>query len=523
MTTLERKLITSLIKYYSHDSGTESLIRYLADTNGMISACNCVFGGTADIDAAEMAWIHQECNRHRISFQNLSSRVSQVLAIFDTSEAGDDHYATLGLEHDASPEEVKAAYRKLCLIYHPDKASATKEYDPQKFINISIAYHAITAPEKDLSSNGRAVAQPDWNSTKKNGISASQKRIFGYWALGLLLVLIVVSVIGTINVKKRAMLAGLTEKRGEAVPLVKTSVESPQMTQSLQTENKIKGEDVPSLLAQKQETEEVSPSQLEKSTVRKSHDQPSIVSERNKNTKEVINTGKLLEEEITKPFIPLVIRQGHAVKNKKELPRQLNPTIVKPVAQNKSKKESKHIEPPNTDPKPLSQTEKVRAGELQSSSHEMSKRMINYEDSVSQKVDTIVGTKDDRSKSEVKSENIQEQIDAFVDTYEKAYAKRNIIAFSRLFNADAIENDKLFVDVLPVYTDLFKTTSEISITIQVLFWQFIDNKVNIEGRFVVDLVYEKGEKWLGKGPITLTLTDNDGILRVQSLRYSFDG
>jgi DnaJ like chaperone protein len=31
------------------------------------------------------------------------------------------HYATLGLENGASKEEIKKAYRKLSMQYHPDK------------------------------------------------------------------------------------------------------------------------------------------------------------------------------------------------------------------------------------------------------------------------------------------------------------------------------------------------------------------------------------------------------------------
>ncbi len=57
-----------------------------------------------------------------------------------------DYYKTLGVETDASAEEIKRAYRKLARKYHPD---VSKEADAEtKFKEIGEAYEALKDPEK---------------------------------------------------------------------------------------------------------------------------------------------------------------------------------------------------------------------------------------------------------------------------------------------------------------------------------------------------------------------------------------
>jgi len=54
-----------------------------------------------------------------------------------------EYYDILGVAKDATPAQIKKAYRKLAIKNHPDKGG-----DPEKFKKISVAYDTLSDPEK---------------------------------------------------------------------------------------------------------------------------------------------------------------------------------------------------------------------------------------------------------------------------------------------------------------------------------------------------------------------------------------
>ncbi len=58
-----------------------------------------------------------------------------------------DYYEILGIAKSATPDEIKQAYRKLALKYHPDRNPDNKEAE-EKFKEAAEAYEVLSHPEK---------------------------------------------------------------------------------------------------------------------------------------------------------------------------------------------------------------------------------------------------------------------------------------------------------------------------------------------------------------------------------------
>ena len=83
-----------------------------------------------------------------MKFSNILFIILIIFSITKKSEDNEDYYAILGIKKDATEAEVKKAYRKLALKWHPDKNPNNREEAEKKFKKINEAYSVLSDKDK---------------------------------------------------------------------------------------------------------------------------------------------------------------------------------------------------------------------------------------------------------------------------------------------------------------------------------------------------------------------------------------
>src|SRR5512138_530739 len=86
-----------------------------------------------------------------------------------------DYYGILGVGREASPEEIKKAFRQLALQCHPDRNPGDKQAE-ERFKEVSEAYGVLIDPEKRKTYDFVRESGP---GRSPSGFRYTQEDIFG--------------------------------------------------------------------------------------------------------------------------------------------------------------------------------------------------------------------------------------------------------------------------------------------------------------------------------------------------------
>ena len=87
-----------------------------------------------------------------------------------------DYYDVLGVNKSASPDELKSAYRKLAVKYHPDKNPGDKSAE-DKFKEASEAYGVLS----DKSKKENRGISTGFNETRRGYLQVTTKHKTRFW------------------------------------------------------------------------------------------------------------------------------------------------------------------------------------------------------------------------------------------------------------------------------------------------------------------------------------------------------
>lgn len=82
---------------------------------------------------------------YALEFNVITVMILPLLAAVIVAKTS-DYYDILGVDKKASPQEIKKAFRKLALLYHPDKNSDAGA--EEKFREIAQAYEVLSDPQR---------------------------------------------------------------------------------------------------------------------------------------------------------------------------------------------------------------------------------------------------------------------------------------------------------------------------------------------------------------------------------------
>ena len=176
---------------------------------------------------------------------------------------------------------------------------------------------------------------------------------------------------------------------------------------------------------------------------------------------------------------------------------------------------------------PEAAPEPVKSGET----HEVAQNKANVEKLVSEESEQehLPDSNDVEDQTLSQEENssqasiitLEQKVEEFFQEYVRAYQQRNVVLFSRYFAEDAEENGEPFSQMLPVYKDLFNSTSELELKIIDKTISLEDNIVVVGGNFSVMIEYKDGKRIVGEGKINFKLIAVKNLFLINNLIYEF--
>jgi curved DNA-binding protein CbpA len=453
--------LEGLIRLIAEERSVHELLNRIVEERSYLRLCRQVYSQADDPRfQAELARIGRP---YGLEAETIRHRITPILQALHLVEETEGPWSVLGLSPGAGLPEIKKAYRRLSLRYHPDHNRDDPEAE-EHFLKIRLAYEmALREPSGKAvePSLGWLEDRPGKNARKRRRISPSF-----LWQVGLAVVLLLLTSLvmdwlyPTMVFKEHE-----TFQQGRELVSGKTAPpDSPSPAdQSMNISHAPKEITVTELRRLPESTMDLSEKKQTFSSVR----------EIAKEDKEPVKENKEITKENKEKE-----KVSFSLATTQESPRKKSVLLAQGHAE-KAEKESQPPLPPKSE------------------------------------------SPEQFPRKEETFRNLEARLKAFLAAYTSAYRNRDLAAFGNFFTEDAEENGTPIKELFPIYAqDFMKVTiREYSILLQ--SWQDTGGSVLLKGRFVLSLLWSDGRSGNYQGAISLRLRSYHDAFKVERLDYTY--
>lgn len=492
----DSKKAYELVLAFAGIASTEELFLFVAGNEGMLSFCQSLIKqlDSGDSRAPDVQRVNTACSSRGILTGLLYAEVRKVLlALNRVHNPNQDHYEVLGLEATATTGEVKKAYRKLSMRFHPDRTHQS-DGTADRFLKISGAYHAIMLDSRTPRPERPTPWRNKVHKDRQDQRGANKKKLFlGFFSLVAVLVLLSFFIAEryhdqalTVQLySQKTLPAGPQEtapevsSKQDAATLVAKPAAAPTMAAP------------PPVAVVIAVDRDVAPEQDKTGTAAGNRSEPE-----------------------KQRALPPPRRKIHPLtaKNDSDLKQATTVSVSRQKITSKSGVVADRVTTaqktgpaPNANHEPMAQMTAKGAGETNNG---------RARPAVSR------GQAD-----KIRVLNTALRINALLDQYTQLYNRKELGRFLALFTDDATENGSRVTSLVGDYKKLFAKTKRIDLRLEGLTWHNNQGKdpngFLVQGNFVGIYTYKNGTTPRYTGKIAFRLRQDRENLKISSLVYSF--
>lgn len=548
-----RDPLQRLVHLFATETNPHQLVLRVVSETSVLEEARRLSHYLLDANADSDGRIIEGCRQFKIPTEFFWERLQLLARILNLIPYDQNYYELLGIGPQANQHEIKQAYRRLSFASHPD-ANPNDPDAAERFRNLQHAYQVLSHDplrrRYDLNQKEHL-----WEEAADMPGGTAGPAWWGKWRRAWPVALLIMLLMATTFVvdysqwqteryyaslkalpprvapnasKPTASISG--QPGGETAPSVASLPAVPSSESrkpSLNPETSRADFERPISIVSNPPTARSGQDEKSSNPVPSSNLEPSFHPAGNQDDVYVRPEPKRHEAPKESEPAPLpnegAARKETSLQNTMESSREATPAAVKPAPPQAvaTAEATPKTPPPASPPAPR---DPLAPGKGQESRHRTDVKQAETTPAHSAEERPLPAKKPPHGP-EVDGfapiDNLDHEIRMFLSRYTSTYERRDISAFLRFFEANAIENGRPIQELVPIYQANFRRAEKLRYRIKVGRWEMGQGEVMVDGSFSLAVQFEQEAPVESKGSIHLTLVRRNADFGVKRLDYIF--